>query len=229
MGLGLASLVARGMDRLGGIVQTRAARDVATLAPKARVTRTARIDNISGRKEAIAIGEMSVVAGHLQVFAHAGRISIGSWCFIGEGSHIWSAAEVSIGARVLISHGVNVIDTSSHPLDAGLRFAQTRAILEVGHPRIDPGLESAPIRIWDDAWISFGAAILRGVTVGEGAIVAACSVVTKDVEPWTVVGGNPARFIRRLDGTAGTDPAARHAAMAPAHPQDTNPAGGACS
>ena len=54
----------------------------------------------------------------------------------------------------------------------------------------------APVDIEDDVWIGFNAIILKGVTIGRGAVVAAGSVVTKNVAPFTVVGGNPARLIR---------------------------------
>ncbi|HWY61214.1 MAG TPA: acetyltransferase [Rhizomicrobium sp.] len=57
----------------------------------------------------------------------------------------------------------------------------------------------APVVISDKAWIGFGTTILKDVTVGEGAVVGACSVVTKDVELWTVVAGNPVRILRRLE------------------------------
>jgi acetyltransferase-like isoleucine patch superfamily enzyme len=61
---------------------------------------------------------------------------------------------------------------------------------------------SAPVVIEDDAWIGFKAIILKGVSVGRGAIVASGAVVTKDVEPWTVVAGNPAQVIKILEPTA---------------------------
>ena len=54
-----------------------------------------------------------------------------------------------------------------------------------------------PITICDNVWVATGAVVLPGVTIGEGAVVGAGAVVTKDVEPWTVEGGNPARFIKR--------------------------------
>ena len=60
-------------------------------------------------------------------------------------------------------------------------------------------VRSAPIVIEDRAWIGFNAIILKGVTIGEGSVVAAGAVVTKDVEPYTVVAGNPARVVKRLE------------------------------
>lgn len=59
-------------------------------------------------------------------------------------------------------------------------------------------VKSALIVIKDKVWIGVGCKILKGVTIGEGAVVAAGSVVTKDVASWTLVGGNPARFIKSL-------------------------------
>jgi len=56
----------------------------------------------------------------------------------------------------------------------------------------------APVTIENKAWIGARAIILKGVTVSEGAVVAAGSVVTKDVPPWTIVGGNPATILRPL-------------------------------
>jgi putative colanic acid biosynthesis acetyltransferase WcaF len=56
--------------------------------------------------------------------------------------------------------------------------------------------KTKPIRIGSACWVATAATILPGVTIGDGAIVAAGAVVTKDVEPWTVVGGNPAKFIK---------------------------------
>jgi galactoside O-acetyltransferase len=59
-------------------------------------------------------------------------------------------------------------------------------------------VERQPVTIESKAWIGFNVIILKGVTIGEGAIVGAGSVVTKDVPPYTIVGGNPARVIREI-------------------------------
>ena len=135
-------------------------------------------------------------------FGHDGEIAMGDWCFVGPNSHIWSARQVTIGNRVLISHNVDIHDNNSHPFDRDARFKHTQTIFRTGHPRSDPGIESAPVCIGDDVWIGFGASILKGVTIGEGAIVGARSVVTRDVAPYTVVAGNPARVIKTLSQTS---------------------------
>ena len=70
-------------------------------------------------------------------------------------------------------------------------------IAQNGHPdAIDLG--ERPVAIGDDAWIGANASIMRGVVIGNGAVVAAGAVVTHDVPPYSVVGGNPARLIREL-------------------------------
>lgn len=164
----------------------------------ARLGVSARITNIGQHSSQITIGAGTIVDGQLLVFPHGGRITLGEWCYVGEGTRIWSAVSIEIGDRVMISHNVNIFDSLTHPLSAALRHQQFRKIATVGHPRnIDLG--EKPVRIGNDAWIAAGAMVLRGVTVGEGAIVGAGAVVTRDVAPWTIVAGNPARRVRELN------------------------------
>ena len=146
----------------------------------------AEILNILGERDAIRIGAHTVVSGQLQTFGHAGRIEIGEWCFVGPGSRIWSSAEVRIGDRVLISHGVNVHDTNSHPVDAAERHAHYVAIVEREHPRQIDTIAAAPVVICDDVWIGFNATVMKGVTIGRGAIIAAASIVTGDVPEFSL-------------------------------------------
>jgi acetyltransferase-like isoleucine patch superfamily enzyme len=195
----LTGLALKLVERLSSIANTWAAHAVVTMQGSSRFMTTASVSNINGNPAAIVIGENAVIRGHLQVFAHAGRIEIGQWFYMGENSRVWSAAQVTIGDRVLIAHNVNVIDSTTHPIDASKRFDQTVAIFTKGHPRSDPGLDSSPIIIEDDVWIGHSATIMKGVRIGRGAIVGAASVVTKDVPAWTLVAGNPARTIRTLD------------------------------
>jgi acetyltransferase-like isoleucine patch superfamily enzyme len=167
------------------------------LGQGAKLMPSARIRNIRADSRHINIGGHTLIAGELLVFPHGGNISIGEWCYIGEGARVWSSASVDIGDRVLISHNVNIFDSLTHPLSARQRHAQFRAIMLTGHPRsID--LDEQPVTINNDAWVGANACVLRGVTIGEGAVVGAGSIVTKDVLPYTIVAGNPARVIREL-------------------------------
>jgi acetyltransferase-like isoleucine patch superfamily enzyme len=176
-----ASLLVRSARAGVGRLKTLAARGDAVLGARTRLEASARVINIRGERAAIEVGPDAVIAGELLVFAHAGRIRIGEWCFVGRGSRIWSAAEVTIGDRTLISHGVEIHDTDAHPLDPEERFAQTRAVISRGHPRRIDGIRSEPVTIGSDVWIGFGAVILRGATIGDRAIVGAGAVVRGDV------------------------------------------------
>jgi len=163
----------------------------------ARLGVSARIINIGQRSSQIVIGAGSIIDGELLVFPHGGQIALGDWCYVGHETRIWSSTSIEIGDRVMISHGVNIFDNLTHPLSAALRHEQFRQIATAGHPsNIDLGEQ--PVRIASDAWIGAGAIVLRGVSIGCGAIVGAGAVVTHDVQPWTIVAGNPARLIRTL-------------------------------
>jgi acetyltransferase-like isoleucine patch superfamily enzyme len=133
----------------------------------------------------------------LLTFAHGGSISIGEYCYIGEQSRIWSSKQISIGNRVLIAHNVNIFDNLTHPIHPRDRHSHYRRIITRGHPE-QMDLGEIPVRIDQDAWIGCMSIVLRGVTIGEGAIVGAGSVVEKDVPPFVVVSGNPAKILREL-------------------------------
>ncbi len=153
--------------------------------------------NMSNRRENIRIGDICHIRGELLVYPYSGSISIGNYCYVGEGTRIWSGKGITIGNRVLISHNVDIHDSNDHPLDPQLRHEHYKDILSIGFlAKYD--ICAAPIIVADDVWIGFGACIMRGVTVGAGAIIAAHAVVTKDVPARAVVAGNPARVIRVL-------------------------------
>lgn len=154
-----------------------------------------RIWNFQNRKNAIVIGKQCHIRGQLVVLGHGGTIRMGDACYIGEDSRIWSAASITIGDRVLIAHGVNIHDNNSHSLSASSRHEHFMQVISTGHPDVLEDVSSAPIVIEDDAWIGFNATVLKGVTIGRGAVVAAASVVTKDVAAYTIVAGNPAQVV----------------------------------
>jgi acetyltransferase-like isoleucine patch superfamily enzyme len=199
--LGIDPLLARLARRLEWVRSeaVRNERHCAHIDPTATMHATASIQNILGTPEAIVVGAHTHVRGELLTFWNSGQIRIGEWCYIGEGTRIWSQASISIGDYVLIAHLVDVHDTNSHPINWQERRLDSEAILGGGDYRTPTQTLSAPVIIEDDVWIGFKASILKGVTIGRGAIVSAGAVVTKNVEPWTIVAGNPARVIGTLE------------------------------
>jgi maltose O-acetyltransferase len=144
------------------------------------------VENFTNCADRIRVGAHSYIRGRLLTYAHGGRIAIGEYCYVGVRSEIWSMESVTIGNRVLIAHDVNIHDGTAHSLDPVARHAHFRHILERGHPDLPsdlPGVLSAPIVIEDDVWISFGVTLLKGVRIGAGSVIAAGSIVTKDVPP----------------------------------------------
>lgn len=156
-----------------------------------------RLSNLSGVRSNITIGKHTCVRGHILVYPYAGRITIGDYCYVGEGTNIWSAKSITIGNRVLIAHNVDVHDSNDHPTDSNERHEHYKSIITKGFPDIN--MNERPIIIEDDVWIGFGSAIMKGVTIGKGSIVAAHSVVVHDVPEGVVVAGNPAKIVKYLD------------------------------
>ena len=167
------------------------------LGKNVRLTTSARIRNAFNSSEAIRIGSGSIIKGELLTFRHGGKISIGDYCFVGEYSRVWSALSVRIGNRTLISHNVTIMDNLTHSLSPKKRHEQILHIFNGSFPDKDD-LSEQPISIGDDVLIGCQTVILRGVSIGNGAIVGAGSVVTKNVPPWTIVAGNPAKIVRKL-------------------------------
>ncbi|MDF5733198.1 MAG: acyltransferase, partial [Rhizonema sp. PD38] len=168
--------------------------------PSVKILADAKVDNLAKSQDLISIGKDSVIKGQLLVFPHGGKIEIGESCYVGEGTRIWSANSIKIGNRVFISHNVNIHDTNSHSIDAVLRYKHFQAIMSVGHPSTnDFDIQSKAVCIEDDVWIGFNSTILKDVKIGRGSIVAACSVVTKDVPEFVIVAGNPAQVVKHIN------------------------------
>jgi len=171
----------------------------ATIHSSVKILPNATIGNFSECPTLISIGKDTLILGDLQIFAHGGEIFIGEECYVGESTRIWSSASITIGNRVFISYNCNIHDTNSHSIDAHLRYQHFLAITSKGHPKEDVfDIQSSPLIIEDDVWIGFNSTILKGVRIGKGSIIAACSVVTKDVPPNVVVAGNPAKIVKSI-------------------------------
>lgn len=153
----------------------------------------------------LAVGENCFLNGSFIFEARTGEISLGDRCYIGANSSILCRNRVSLGSDVTIAWNVTIYDHDSHSMDWRDRAKAVQLFYErYGSPdcfdRLDwTNVRSAPIVICDRVWIGFGATILKGVRIGEGAVVASGSVVTQDIEPYTIVAGNPARTVRRLE------------------------------
>ncbi len=127
-----------------------------------------------------------------------GRVTLGDYVLL-NGARIICDAEIEIGDHSLISWNVVLMDTYRLPFDPIERQRQLERVPGRLPRRIDAEVLARPIRIGRNVWIGFDACVLPGVTIGEGAIVGARSVVTQDVPPYCVVAGNPARLIKQLD------------------------------
>jgi acetyltransferase-like isoleucine patch superfamily enzyme len=141
----------------------------------------------------LRIGEGSIVEGSVIADREGASVIIGKNTFIG-GSRIICAESVEIGDHVLISWGCSIVDHNSHAIDWQDRREDVRNWYQ--GKKIWDKVKSKRVMIEDHVWIGFNSIILKGVTIGHGAVIGAGSVVTKDVPPLAIVGGNPARIIR---------------------------------
>ncbi len=172
--------------------------EMALIGENVWISSEASILNNAHPKEKFRIGKNSRIMGSLLLFDFDGEIEIGEDCFIGPNTRIWSAKKIKIGSRVLIAHNVNIHDNISHPLDAIERYNENVHFVNTGiHTKTD--IKPAEIIIGDDVWIGFNATIMRGVKIGEGAIIGANTLVKEDIAPWTVNIGNPSRVIRTIE------------------------------
>jgi acetyltransferase-like isoleucine patch superfamily enzyme len=148
--------------------------------PKCLISHGARIE----RPYRLRMGERCVLQRHvwLNIGSESASLDVGAFTFIGQGTEIEISHLVTIGRGGLIAPGVYITD---HNHD-------TRP----GPPMYLRPCIAAPVRIGDDVWIGTNAVILPGVTIGDGAVIAAGAVVTRDVPPGTIVAGVPARVLR---------------------------------
>jgi acetyltransferase-like isoleucine patch superfamily enzyme len=161
--------------------------------------KTSMIYNFQKNRNKIVIGTNSQVHGELLIFKYGGEIIIGNNCYIGENTKIRSGEKIIIGNDVLISHNVHIIDNTAHEINYIERAEGFKKIINTNSlPEEKGNIKTNLITIEDNVWINFNAIILKGVTIGKGSIIAAGSVVTKTIPPFSLVAGNPAKVIKTV-------------------------------
>jgi acetyltransferase-like isoleucine patch superfamily enzyme len=132
----------------------------------------------------VHIGDnVSIEKGVVISTSENGKICIGSNVYIGEYSILASNKEIEIGNNVLISPHNDIVDFN-------------HIYKDINRPVNEQGIIAKKITIEEDVWIGSGSKVLMGVTIGKGAVIGAGSVVTKDVRPYEVATGNPAKTIK---------------------------------
>ena len=156
------------------------------------------------KKVYLKIGTSSYVNGRFIFEKETGQISIGERVHIGESNFI-SIDSIEIGNDVTIAWGCLFYDHNSHSVNWNERAEDTLREIEdiklYGNPIKNKDwsvVKHKPIIIKDKVWIGADCKILKGVTIGEGAVIGAGSVVTQDIKAWTVAAGNPAKIIREI-------------------------------
>jgi acetyltransferase-like isoleucine patch superfamily enzyme len=136
-----------------------------------------------GRDATLRLGRWSWIGHGSKIRIHEGEASIGAKTVLGQECTISAFQHVSIGRECIVADRAMLID-----FDHG--------VVEVERPIRLQGIYKRDVSVGHNCWIGYGACILRGVTVGDNSIVGANTVVTKDVEPNSVVAGTPARLLR---------------------------------
>ena len=148
------------------------------------------------RNNALVVGTDCLIQARILFDRPGGSVTIGDRCYIGA-STLVIAERIDLGDDVVISWGVTIVDHNSHSVEwSGRR----NDILDWKAGRKDwSNVRQGPVVIRDRAWIGFNAMILKGVTIGEGAVIGAGAVVTRDVPDYAIVAGNPARVVRTIE------------------------------
>lgn len=149
----------------------------------------------STRGGKVEIGRNSIINCAFNFDDAGGSVTIGDRCYIGA-SQLVCHSRIAIGNDVIISWGVTIFDHDSHSLDWQSRKNDVRDWAKGLKDWTDVAIK--PVVIQDKVWIGFGVSILKGVTIGEGAVIGARAVVTRDVPPYAIVVGNPARVVRNM-------------------------------
>ena len=153
--------------------------------------------HVNPRSCVLRLGSGSLLRGSVTLARNGAKLTIGSNTAINGMTNISIAQSIEIGDNVLISFDCLFMDHDGHSVNPDLRAKDLPDLLS-GRPKSWTNVNEAPIKINDFVWVGARAVILKGVNVGKGAIVASGAVVTRDVPPFTIVGGNPAKVVGKV-------------------------------
>lgn len=157
--------------------------------------RTTSIKHIAGSiSKNIILKQNARIMGKIRIYKE-GKIVIGKYSQLGHNSVIQCVNQIEIGDYTAIAQNVTICDYNTHPVNPSDRIIMQ--LTPEGHSYRSPIYSvSAPIKIGNNCWIGENSRICKGISIGDGAVIAACSVVTKDVPSNSIAAGNPAKIVK---------------------------------
>lgn len=162
--------------------------------------RTSEVINLQNDPSKIRFGKNGHLKGTYMIMRYGGEIIGGDGLYAGERCNLWSANKILMEDNVLMSYRVNIMDSDHHETNPDDRRDNFTGPITAKDDSMTQGnkIESKPVVLEEDLWINFDVTILKGVRIGKGSVIGAYSMVTKDIPPYSLVVGNPARIIRSL-------------------------------
>ena len=155
----------------------------------------------------LEIGEGSHIISNFSILRPHAKIKVGKRCQLGH-SLFACTRSIEVGDDVIMAWGITIIDSDNHSEYWSDRqydvercrkdYIETKGA-DIARSHDWEKVKSEDVKIGNKCWIGFNVSILKGVTIGEGAIIGAGSVVTSDVKPWHIGAGNPFRHIRPIE------------------------------
>jgi len=162
----------------------------------------------------LTIGENSHIYSTFGFTQPDSKINVGKRCQLGNVNFV-STTQINVGDDVLMAWGINIIDSDHHSIYWEDRRHDVMRCREdfiasggriIGQSQDWSTVKKVPIYIESKVWIGFNVIVLKGVTIGEGSVIGAGSVVTRDIPPWSLAAGNPCRVLKAIPKFSDEEP-----------------------